>query len=98
MESVTPPGEPEYLSDTQSDSEFSSSSNSQYFTLIFAAILIDSSAPQFAWRTLLIYLVQVACLASQALAHLSLAVGNQTQSSPTPWFQVSKQKHFLIFL
>lgn len=83
MEPVTPPREPEYLSDTQSDSEFSSSSNSQYFTLLFATVLLDSSAPQFPLRTLYISHVQVACLASQALAHLSLAVVNQTQSSPT---------------
>lgn len=34
---------------------------------------------------------QVAYSASQALAHQSLAVVNQTQSSPTLWFQVSKQ-------
>lgn len=41
---------------------------------------------------------QVACLASQASVHQNLAVVNRTQSSPTLWFQVSKQKQFLIFL
>lgn len=40
MEPMTPLGDPEYLSDTQSDSEFSSSSNSQYFTLMLSCLTL----------------------------------------------------------
>lgn len=100
MEPMTPLGDNEYLSDNQSDSEYSSSSNSQCFIVMFVIILLNSSASQEFLKNSL-YLkrlscIQVACLASQALAHQSLAVVNQTQSSPILWFQVSTQKHSLL--
>lgn len=45
MEPMTSLEDPEYLSDAQSDSEFSSSS--QYFTLMFTNLLFDYCPSQF---------------------------------------------------
>lgn len=41
MEPMTPLRDTEYLSDTQSDSEYSSSSNSQYYIFMFPLVLLS---------------------------------------------------------
>lgn len=80
MDAMTPMGDPGYLSDNQSDSEYSSSSNSEYFipmSLMFSVHCFCIS------KTHLYCFHQVGCLVLQMSALQSLAAANQSPSFPT---------------
>lgn len=83
MEPMTPFGDPDCLSDTQSDSELSSSSNSEYDLHHQLRRCYASCAPE---QRSMLGPPQVACLAFQECAHQSRAAVNPTPSFP---FQVS---------